>query len=69
MSKEHDNLVDICDLALRIGVSASWIQKEVRAKRLPCIKAGRTLLFSEQAVRDTLLERAGRKAHQGGAHD
>ena len=45
-------------LSRRLKLPVAWIRKEVDAGRLPCLKAGRRLLFSPRAVNRVLLQRA-----------
>jgi hypothetical protein len=44
--------------ALRLGVPEAWLKTEAKAGRIPCLRAGRRLLFSLSAVEAALLERA-----------
>jgi len=42
----------------RYGLSAAWLKAEAEAGRLPCLKAGRRVLFDAKAVERALIERA-----------
>jgi len=50
-------------MALRLGVSPSWLRKEAKANRIPHLNADGVLLFSPDAVMGALAARAagGRK--------
>ena len=52
-------------MALQLGVSQKWLKAEAEAGRIPCLKAGRTLLFNPEAVFEVLAERA-RSGDTGG---
>jgi len=45
----------------RFGLSLAWLKTEAEAGRIPCLKAGRSLLFDPDAVEQVLLERARRE--------
>ena len=44
--------------ALMFQVETRWLRREARAGRVPCLKAGRTLLFDPEAVEAALIKRA-----------
>lgn len=47
-------------VARALGVPSSWLRGEADARRLPCIRAGRTIIFDVPTVERLLLERAQR---------
>ena len=47
--------------ANQLGVSVVWLKTEAQAGRIPCLKAGRKLLFSLALVEKELLLRAEKK--------
>ena len=49
----------------RYGLSAAWLKAEAEARRIPCLKAGRRLLFDADAVEAALIQHAARKAKGG----
>jgi hypothetical protein len=51
--------------AVRLGVPAAWLRAEADAGRVPCLRVGRRLLVSPQAVERVLLDRAQRSAGEG----
>ncbi len=56
---ENNTLLDVRQLARRLGVSASWLRRECAAGRLPCLHAGaRTFLFHWPSVESALADRA-----------
>jgi len=57
MDNRHD-LVNIDELARRLPVSKRWLQREARAGRIPSLIAGKMRLFSVDAVRAAIAERA-----------
>ncbi len=44
--------------ASQLGVPAKWLKAEADAGRVPCLQAGRRILFNLQAVAQALFERA-----------
>ncbi len=54
-------LVPLGPLARRLRVPARWLREEAEAGRVPCLHAGKALLFDPEAVEQVLLERARRK--------
>jgi hypothetical protein len=44
--------------ARRLRVPVSWLRGEAEAGRVPCLQAGKVLLFSPETVERVLLERA-----------
>lgn len=48
----------------RYGLSAAWLKAEVEAGRIPCLKAGRRLLFDADAVEAALIKRAAQMSKE-----
>ena len=46
------------DLAAQLGLSIAWLKAEASAGRLPCLRAGRRLLFDRAAVERAIALRA-----------
>ena len=46
------------ELANALNLPVSWIKAEAQAGRLPCIRAGRRLMFDPALVRASLAERS-----------
>ena len=44
--------------ANRLGVPAAWLRNEADAGRVPCLRAGRRVLFNPDTIEAVLLERA-----------
>lgn len=65
MMNEIPKLVTLGHMARKAGVTTKWLRSEAEAGRLPYLKAGDRLLFSPDAVIDTLSRRA-EEYHQGG---
>ena len=55
---EADTLVTLLDLARSLRLPVPWLREEADAGRIPCLKVGRRRLFSLDAVRAALAERA-----------
>jgi hypothetical protein len=47
-------------MARRLRVPSRWLRAEAEAGRLPCLKAGKAILFDPQAVEDALVVAARR---------
>lgn len=52
-------IVTLEELARHLDLSRRWLKQEVRAKRLPYLKAGGRKLFNVEAVQRVLAARAG----------
>jgi hypothetical protein len=48
-------------------LTQAWLRAEAEAGRIPCLRAGRRLLFDVQAVEAALIRRAAER--QGGEHE
>lgn len=46
------------DAARRLGLPEAWLRREAKAGRLPCVHAGRRLLFEVDVVADALRQEA-----------
>lgn len=46
------------ELARLTGLSAAWLKREAKEKRLPHIREGRRYMFNAEAVENALLQRA-----------
>jgi hypothetical protein len=57
-------------LSLLLGLSRDWLRKEALAGRIPCLQAGKRLLFHRTAVERALHERAATATAgaEGGEH-
>jgi excisionase family DNA binding protein len=53
-------LLTLSRLARRLGVSQVWLRAEANNGRIPCLFAGRRLLFDLATVEEALRERAAR---------
>jgi hypothetical protein len=59
-------LLSIFLMARRLRVPIPWLRAEAEGGRLPCLRAGKTLLFNAEAVERVLLERARELPDPGG---
>lgn len=67
-STPTDDLLTFTQLTRRLrryGITRAWLEAEVQAGRIPCLKTGRRRLFNFEAVKGELLRRAA----EGGDHD
>jgi hypothetical protein len=53
-------------LALRLGLSRAWLKAEAEANRIPCVRAGRRLMFHQAAVERALIGQTATVADQRG---
>lgn len=53
-----NDLLSLSGLARHLQLPSEWLRSEALAGRLPCLRAGRRLLFNADAVRRALLRRA-----------
>ena len=63
---EHcdSSLVRVIGLSRRLNLPAAWLKAEAKAGRIPCLRAGRHLLFNPSAVTRTLASRAATETPQ-----
>ena len=54
----EDRLLPAKDVATRLDIPVSFIQRETKEHRLPCLHFGRRKRYSVNAVRQHLLKRA-----------
>lgn len=65
---QTDRLCSIQSLARRLrrlGVTRKWIQAEVDASRIPCLRIKNRLIFDADVVEQVLLARAAEPAEAG----
>ena len=48
-------------MARQLGLRPAWLRAEAEAGRIPCLKAGRLLLFNPKAVARILAARAAKE--------
>jgi len=56
-----NELVSLARMARRLGVTQRWLRDQTDAGRVPCLRAGRRLLYVPVAVQDALAELAVRQ--------
>ena len=61
---ELERPITLSQMARRVRVPVGWLRAEAEAGRVPCLLAGRAMLFNAQAVERVLSERAA----AGGPH-
>jgi len=52
-----ESLLDIQQLARKLGVTESWVRSQVLKKKIPFIKVGKLIRFSESDIVKWLEER------------
>lgn len=61
-------LLTVAGLAKRLRLPANWLKVEAMAGRIPCLHAGRRVLFNAEAVERVLLDRAACQNPQAVSH-
>lgn len=59
-TSELVNLRELARRLRRFGITQAWLKSEAEAGRLPCMRAGRRLLFNSDAVHAELLRLAAK---------
>jgi excisionase family DNA binding protein len=59
-SKAADRQLTVDEAAARLGVKKAWLYGEARAGRIPTVRYGRLLRFSESALANWLKRKGGR---------
>ena len=62
------DLLTLPRMARRVCVTQHWLREEAESGRVPCLKAGKRLLFNPTAVQEVLAEKAAR-TREGGDDD
>jgi hypothetical protein len=62
MKTKEDNLLPLASAAARLRVSRGWLRAEAEAGKLPCLFAGKAILFDLPSVLNILIERARKGA-------
>jgi len=57
---EQPKLLPLFAMARRLHVPNNWLRAEAEAGRIPCLIAGRQLLFNPEIVEPLLVERASK---------
>ncbi|MHC4947206.1 MAG: hypothetical protein ACYTG1_02945 [Planctomycetota bacterium] len=55
------SFINLQQLARRLGLPMAWLRAEAEAGRLPCLRAGRRLMFNITEVEDALARRDDRE--------
>jgi hypothetical protein len=58
IDKAPDNLVRLHALATALSLPRAWLREEALAGRIPCLRAGKHLLFNLPAVKEAVAARA-----------
>lgn len=61
MIKKDPQILSLRFMARALHIPAKWLKDEAEAGRVPCLRAGRTLLFHPESVEKALVRRAKRK--------
>lgn len=54
-------LLTLGRMAARLGVTQQWLRDQAESGKVPCLRAGKRVLFSPAAVQEELAAQAGRK--------
>ena len=60
------DLLSLARCARHIGVTSAWLRIEAKAGRVPCLLAGKRLLFNPTAVQEALATKAANTRQGGG---
>lgn len=66
---ETRKFINAYELARLTGLSAGWLKREAREKRLPHIREGQRYMFNLDSVETMLLERASANSEGGTSAD
>ncbi len=58
MTTPPPRLLTLGPMARRLRVPVAWLRAEAEAGRVPCLQAGKAMLFAPEAVEQVLVERA-----------
>ena len=64
MNQHKPTPIRLYQLALATGLPWRWLRDEALAGRIPCLRAGRCMLFNYYAVEEALAERAAESQQQ-----
>ena len=67
MIERDDRLLTELGLAQWLGVPRAWVRTETKAGRIPCVRAGRRVLYSSAAVEAAIRSMARHARDDGGA--
>ena len=62
----ESELCNLLETARRLHIPAKWLKDEALARRVPCLRIGRLLLFNPMAVRSALAKQAKQTNPAGG---
>ena len=62
MIEHSDNLVTLPGLTRAVRLPMYWLRREADIGNIPCLRVGRKRLFSVEAVRRTLAQRAAQSS-------
>jgi hypothetical protein len=57
MNTNRSEFLPLKQTAFQLGVPARWLKSEAEAHRVPCLRAGRRLLFKPDQVSASLARR------------
>jgi len=60
--------VSLHQLARSCGLPMAWLEAEAKARRLPCLRVGRRLMFNPDLVKQSLIERSTTEQREAVAH-
>ena len=57
---KQPKLLPLFAMARRLHVPNKWLRQEAESGRIPCLAAGRQILFNPEVVESLLVERASK---------
>ena len=54
----ESKILNLRQMAQKLGVSQAWLRTEADSGRVPCLRAGRSILFAPKAVLNALAKLA-----------
>jgi hypothetical protein len=69
METTRPSLLPLGPMARLLGVMPRWLRAEAEAGRIPCLPAGKTILFDADLVERMLAERARQPVATEGRRD
>lgn len=58
-------LLTIGRMARRLGITQQWLREQADAGKVPCLRAGKRILFNPVAVQETLASQAAARQPEG----
>jgi len=66
---DNTTYVPLNTLSEQLGLPTAWLKVEAEAGHIPCLRAGRRLMFDPEAVRKALTDRTVKTRQEGDDDD